>query len=135
MRPKAYILNAAILVFVCVAAVTAQSTEIEQLRLEAEQGDAGVQYNLGVMYANGRGVPQDHQEAVKWYRLAAEQGNADAQNSLGLRYFIGSGVPQDHQEAVKWYRLAAEQGHAIVLLDQRSGTALRLNRKTSLPNT
>ena len=40
----------------------------------AEQGNASAQYNLGVMYANGRGVPQDYAEAMKWYRLAAEQG-------------------------------------------------------------
>ena len=32
--------------------------------------------NLGVMYQNGNGVPQDDDEAVKWYRLAAAQGNA-----------------------------------------------------------
>jgi TPR repeat protein len=30
------------------------------------------------MYANGKGVPEDDKEAVKWYRLAAEQGYADA---------------------------------------------------------
>ncbi len=36
--------------------------------------DALAQYNLGGMYATGGGVPQDYQEAVRWYRLAAEQG-------------------------------------------------------------
>ena len=61
---------------------------------------------------NGRGVPQDYQEAVKWYRLAAEQGVAKAQYNLGWMYMNGRGVPQDYQEAVKWYRLAAELGHA-----------------------
>ena len=44
------------------------------------------QYNLGVMYDNGDGVPQDYKEAVKWYRLAAEQGDASAQYNLGLMY-------------------------------------------------
>ena len=38
----------------------------------AEQGDADAQYNLGLMYENRRGVPQDYKTAVKWYRLAAE---------------------------------------------------------------
>ena len=37
----------------------------------AEQGDRNLQYNLGVMYRNGWGVPQDYAEAVKWFRLAA----------------------------------------------------------------
>ena len=41
----------------------------------AEQGDADAQTNLGVMYDNGQGVPQDDKTAVKWFTLAAEQGN------------------------------------------------------------
>ena len=38
------------------------------------------------MYDNGRGVPKDDAEAVKWYRKAADQGNADALVDLGLRW-------------------------------------------------
>ena len=45
----------------------------------AEQGNAAAQGNLGRMYANGEGVPEDDAEAVRWYRLAAEQGYAAAQ--------------------------------------------------------
>ena len=70
------------------------------------------QYNLGVMYANGVGVPQDDKTAVKWYTLAAEQGHASAQYNLGVMYRKGQGVPQDDKTAVKWYTLAAEQGDA-----------------------
>ena len=81
-------------------------------RLAADQGFARAQFNLGVMYATGRGVPQDDAEAVRWYRLAADQGFDSAQSSLGLRYATGEGVPQDDAEAVRWYRLAADQGHA-----------------------
>ena len=43
---------------------------------EAEAGSAQAQYNLGLMYDNGEGVPEDDGEAVKWYRKAAEQGDA-----------------------------------------------------------
>ncbi len=63
------------------------------------------------MYAEGKGVPRDYQEAVKWYRLAAAQKNAAAQYDLGMAYEKGQGVPQDYKEAVKWYRLAAAQGN------------------------
>ena len=45
----------------------------------AKYGNAAVQYNLGTMYQNGQGVPQDYKTAVKWFKLAAEQGNAYAQ--------------------------------------------------------
>jgi len=44
----------------------------------AEQGNAFAQFNLGVMYEDGLGVPQDDQEAVRLYRLSAEQGDAGA---------------------------------------------------------
>ena len=68
------------------------------------------------MYANGEVVPQDYQEALKWYQLAAEKGNAYAQSDLGDMYYNGEGVPQDYEEALKWYRLAAEKPWGDVLL-------------------
>jgi TPR repeat protein len=37
----------------------------------ADQGAAYAQYNLGAMYTNGWGVPQDYVEAHKWLNLAA----------------------------------------------------------------
>ena len=87
-------------------------TALRLLHPLAEQGDAGAQTLLGVMYDKGDGVPQDYAEAVKWYRKAAEQGNDLAQSNLGFMYFNGLGVPQDYAEAVRWYRMAAEQGLA-----------------------
>ncbi|HHF5941662.1 TPA: tetratricopeptide repeat protein [Haemophilus influenzae] len=78
----------------------------------AEQGDANVQFNLGVMYAEGQGVKQDDVEAVKWFRKAAEQGHANAQANLGSAYSAGRGVRQDYIEAVKWFKKAAENGSA-----------------------
>ena len=83
------------------------------LMTQAQQGNADAQFNLGLMYDNGRGVPQNYKEAAKWYRLAAEQGLAAAQLNLGVMSGQGQGVPQDYKEAVKWYRLAAEQGDAL----------------------
>ena len=53
-------------------------------RKPAEQGYASAQYNLGVAYGQGEGVPKDFVEAIFWYRKAAEQGDADAQYNLGL---------------------------------------------------
>ena len=67
------------------------------------------QHNLGFMYDNGQGTPQDYAEAVKWYRLAAEQGHAQALNNLGFMYENGHGVLQDYAEAHKWYNLAASR--------------------------
>ena len=83
------------------------------LRSAADRGGATAQYQLGVRYATGEGVPQDAQQAVYWYRLAAEQGVAPAQYQLGLRYANGDGVTRDYAEAVRWYRRAAAQGVAF----------------------
>ena len=82
---------------------------VEAIRLAAEQGYADGQYNLGVMYDRGEGVPQDDAEAVRWYRLAAEQGYAEVQFNLGVRYTNGRGVPQDYVVAHMWFNLAGAQ--------------------------
>ncbi len=71
------------------------ATALREFRPLAEQGNARAQYNLGVMYENGRGVPQDYAKALQWYRKAAEQGVALAQNNLGVMYRKGRGVLGD----------------------------------------
>jgi len=86
------------------------ATALREIEPLAKQGNARAQYNLGVMYAKGKGVPQNDKTAVKWLRLAAEQGNARAQSILGAMYQHGDGVPQNYKTAMKWYKLAAEQG-------------------------
>jgi TPR repeat protein len=57
---------------------------VRWFRKAAEQGHTDAQNNLGGMYAEGRGVPQDDAEAVRWFRKAAEQGHTDAQKNLDL---------------------------------------------------
>lgn len=79
---------------------------------KAERGDAVAQFTLGSCYANGRGVPRNYPEAVRWYLLAARQGYAPAQNRLGVCYYQGLGTPRNYAAAVSWYRRAAEQGNA-----------------------
>lgn len=78
---------------------------------EAQREWVGVQYNLGVRYATGDGVPQDDAEAVRLFQLSADQGLALAQLQLGVRYLDGSGgVPEDYVIAHMWLNLAAAQG-------------------------
>ena len=87
------------------------ATALREWKPLAEQGDASAQYNLGVMYANGKGVPQDGKTALKSFTLSAEQGNAYAQYSLGYMYENGRGVIQDNIHAHMWYNIAASQGY------------------------
>ena len=44
----------------------------------AEQGNAKAQYNLGLMYVNGQGVPQDYVLAHMWWNLSGSNGYKDA---------------------------------------------------------
>ena len=88
------------------------ATAMREWKPLAEQGNLRAQYNLGLMYHTGRGVPQDYGAAVEWYRKSAAQGADRAQYNLGTMYHNGQGVPQDYGAAVKWYRRAAEQGYA-----------------------
>ena len=85
---------------------------VAETHARAGQGDANAQYELGIMYAEGRGVPQNDAVAFAWYRQAAEQGVAEAQFNVGLMYSAGRGVPRDEAEAVTWYQKAAAQGLA-----------------------
>lgn len=88
------------------------ATALREFRPLAEQGLAEAQYNLGLMYHKGHGVPQDATQSERWYRQAAVQGIAEAQTNLGWMYYKGQGIPQDYAKALRWYRQAAAQGQA-----------------------
>ena len=69
---------------------SATDEQIDTLKAKAEQGDAEAQFNLGFRYDFGAGVPEDKEEALKWYQMAAEQGLPRAQNALSkLRAEVG----------------------------------------------
>lgn len=76
----------------------------------AEEGNAGAEYYLGVMYAHGQGVTHNYSLAAEWYRDASEQGLAEAEYNLAVAYARGQGVPQDDAKAAAWMRKAAEKG-------------------------
>ena len=85
--------------------------EFASLRAKAEAGNAAAQFDLGIMYRAGAGVPKDEVEAVKWYRKSAEQGVDDAQFNLGLMYDNGTGVPKDLVQAHMWWNIAGAKGN------------------------
>lgn len=89
------------------------SGELEDILEAAGQGNVTAQFNLGWMYSEGKGLPQNYKQALYWYSKAAEQGDASAQFNLGMMYDKGQGVVQDYKQAVHWYAKAAEQGIAV----------------------
>jgi uncharacterized protein len=86
------------------------SGTVAELRANANKGNARAEFDLGLIYYKGKGVPQDYAEAAGWYRKAAEQGYAKAQSNLGDLYFRGLGVPRNYSMAVYWSQKAADQG-------------------------
>src|SRR5258708_6387990 len=72
-------------------------------RTAADKGLAKAQYNIGVLYTSGLGVPNDYAEAARWYRKAADQGFAPAQYYLGVLYENGAGMRKDKTQARYWY--------------------------------
>jgi len=56
------------------------------LAARANAGDAKAQFTLGVLYSEGRGVPEDKSKSAEWFRKAADKGLAEAQYNLALQY-------------------------------------------------
>jgi len=77
----------------------------------ARNGDATAQYNLGICFNSGLGVPKDPVQAVGWWRKSAAQGFAPAMYNLGYSYMNALGVKADLVEGAAWYRKSAELGH------------------------
>ena len=53
-------------------------SRIPEIREDAEAGDRDAQYALGLVYAEGRGIPEDPAQALYWLSLAVAQGDGDA---------------------------------------------------------
>ena len=86
-------------------------------RKAADQSHTLAQFNLGMMYATGQGVPRDEAESKLWMQKAADLGDAGAQFNLGLKHHRASldglpeAAPESRIQAYKWLRLAAAQGY------------------------
>ena len=80
------------------------TTAVRLNRPLAEQGDANAQYNLGVFYDNGLGVPQDKVRAYMWFNLSAAQGRdgAAAFRDLIARRMTPAQIAEAQRLAREW---------------------------------
>lgn len=83
---------------------------IELFEPLAEGGDAEANYALGLLHANGLGVPRDDTRAAGYVAAAASAGYPAAQDLLGYMYDFGLGVPQNRHLAERWYQKAVDAG-------------------------
>jgi len=67
---------------------------VRLLTLAAKAGDAGAQYQLGVMHENGWGTPRDLAQAKKWFAEADKQGHPLAREKLRLMAKAPSPAPE-----------------------------------------
>jgi TPR repeat protein/Zn-dependent protease with chaperone function len=102
----------------------------------ADQGNAGAQNNLAVLYAEGKGVDKDPVRAFELFRKSAEQGDTQAQSNLGSVYLNGVGVARDYTAALTWLQRAADKGNAAAQYNlsvmYQSGLGVKADPKKSL---
>jgi localization factor PodJL len=96
------------------------------LRTAAIKGDPAAAYEVGVRFAEGKGVAANFDEAAKWYDRAAEAGVVPAIFRLGTLYEKGLSVKKDVDIARRYYLRAAERGnakamHNLAVLDADGG--------------
>ena len=82
------------------------------LRAAALVGDPAAAYEVASRFAEGRGVPQSHQQEARWLERAASRGLAPAQFRLAGLYEKGIGVDKDLVRARDLYLAAAQKGNA-----------------------
>jgi TPR repeat protein len=97
--------------------------------LAAQRGHAEAQFNLGRLYAAGKGgIPHDEEQALRWVRASASQGYPPAQARLGYRYAEGLGIGQDNKRAYFWLTLAYLHGDKT-MEKMRTSIAARLSKE------
>ena len=85
-------------------------------------------YEVGVAFYTGEGVPENEELAVEYFRRAADCGHVGACYMLGDCLLDGIGVERDRGEALEWLVTSAELGHrgarsrvlAVLQMDQNA---------------
>jgi hypothetical protein len=75
----------------------------------AERGDMISQYNLGIIYRDGRGVEQNYKRAFEWFMKASEPELIDGQYNIALAYEMGNNIKQDYAKALELYILISKK--------------------------
>lgn len=79
----------------------------------AEDGFAKAEYNLAVLYREGRGTLPSQGLYRKWMEASAAQNFHLALFTLGLDYDVGRGVTKDLPRALAYYERAADAGNTM----------------------
>lgn len=105
-----FVLVTAISVLILLGTPVTDSPEAANYRAKATAGNVWASRKLGMLYLDGKGVPKNYTEALKWLQVAADKGDDDSQYAIGSMYENGQGVTQDYGQAFLWYQKSADQG-------------------------
>ena len=87
----------------------------EGIKIRAKNGDTEAQYELGLIYHDGKedeGVKRNYSEALRWLHMASDNGYAPAQCMLGMMYYNGDGLLENYEEAFNLFLKSAHQANA-----------------------
>ncbi|WP_028388068.1 tetratricopeptide repeat protein [Legionella fairfieldensis] len=88
---------------------------IESYQLAVAKNDEVAEFDLALIYDNGKGVPVNYDKAMQLYTKAANQGYSKAMTQLADLYFNGFGTQRNEQHALELYRKAASLGDGDAL--------------------
>jgi TPR repeat protein len=112
------------------------TVKIEDLLLEAKQGNVAAQNQLGWSYWKGHGLTPNIERAWYWFNEAAKQGSEEARLNLGQMY--REGLVKDFTDdlsrattklAKKWFehrRAALQEGMPLLTIDEINAKVHRL---------
>lgn len=94
---------------------TAIPKSFNELHQYAEQGDAKLEFALGLAYQDGiwgdEKVDRNFALAFNWFKKSAEQGYPRAEFAVGHCYMEGQGVARYPSGGIDWYQKASHHGN------------------------
>jgi len=97
--------------------------DIKDCRLRAEQGDTLAQNQMGLIYRTGDRVPQDYQEAIRWYKKAFEKKTSTQTNTAQL-------TPSDNAVQLNYKKAQLLVNQLIQSLQKQLAIAQSLKNNT-----
>lgn len=94
------------------------SGALSQFRQLASAGDAAAQFELSLLYLNGKGGTPNSRESMYWLKQAAMRGYLPAQSNLGVAFNRGRYLPQDGVKAYIWSSMAADSGDSVAMTNR-----------------
>ena len=94
-------------------------------------------FNLGPMYMQGQGGPQDFKKGLFWLKKAVERKNPGAIISLAVLHIQGAGVAKDIKKGQAILSELVEDGFSFALevLKQFNLSPLKKENNTSCPDS